>query len=208
PVVVAVDDAQWLDPPSATVLEFALRRLESEPVGVLASARGSADARAPLELDRSPLTVERIDVKPPSLGALHGLLSTRLPPDLSQPTVALLQAAAGDAAAATADLDRAVQAGLVEIGGDRVRFSHPLLAAAAYAAEPPGARPDLHRRLAEILDDPEERARHLALAAREPDSQVAAALEEAASAAAARGAPEAAAERAEHAAPPTPPADR
>ena len=51
-----------------------------------------------------------------------------------------------------------------------------------------------HARLAEILDDPEERARHLALSTQEPDETVAAALEDAARRAAARGAPEAAAE--------------
>src|SRR5215831_2181141 len=39
PVVLAVDDLQWLDDPSARVLEFALRRLSGEPAGLLASAR-------------------------------------------------------------------------------------------------------------------------------------------------------------------------
>ena len=39
PVVLAVDDLQWLDDPSARVLEFALRRLGGEPTGLLASAR-------------------------------------------------------------------------------------------------------------------------------------------------------------------------
>src|SRR5215470_17812387 len=39
PVVVAVDDLQWIDRPSAAALEFALRRLGSEPVGLLASVR-------------------------------------------------------------------------------------------------------------------------------------------------------------------------
>jgi predicted ATPase len=39
PVVLAVDDLQWLDDPSARVLEFALRRLSREPAGLLASAR-------------------------------------------------------------------------------------------------------------------------------------------------------------------------
>ena len=35
PVIVAVDDAQWLDTPSARALAFAARRLEQEPVGFL-----------------------------------------------------------------------------------------------------------------------------------------------------------------------------
>ena len=42
PVVIAIDDLQWLDLPSAAALEFAVRRLRSEPVGLLASARSGA----------------------------------------------------------------------------------------------------------------------------------------------------------------------
>ena len=34
-VLLAVDDAQWLDAPTAGLLTFAIRRLEREPVGVL-----------------------------------------------------------------------------------------------------------------------------------------------------------------------------
>src|SRR4051794_369447 len=36
PLVVAVDDAQWLDPATARALSFATRRLAGRPVGVLA----------------------------------------------------------------------------------------------------------------------------------------------------------------------------
>ena len=57
----------------------------------------------------------------------------------------------------------------------------------------------LHARAAALVDDPEERARHLALAADEPDEEVAAALVEAARRARARGAPDAAAELLEQA---------
>jgi DNA-binding CsgD family transcriptional regulator len=39
PVVIAIDDLQWLDGPSATALDYALRRLGREPVGLLTSAR-------------------------------------------------------------------------------------------------------------------------------------------------------------------------
>jgi DNA-binding CsgD family transcriptional regulator len=46
PVLIAIDDLQWLDRPSAGALEFALRRLEDEPAGLLASVRVQPDGRA------------------------------------------------------------------------------------------------------------------------------------------------------------------
>src|SRR5439155_2874021 len=60
-------------------------------------------------------------------------------------------------------------------------------------------------RLAADVDDPEARARHLALAAAGPDGKVAAALDQAAQRALARGAPSAAAELLELAIGLTPP---
>src|SRR6266542_3764360 len=42
PVLVAVDDAQWLDRASLDTLAFAARRLESEPLVLLLAARGTA----------------------------------------------------------------------------------------------------------------------------------------------------------------------
>ena len=52
PVLVALDDLQWLDPASAGVLQIALRRLREEPVGVLATARRGRRS-SPVELERS-----------------------------------------------------------------------------------------------------------------------------------------------------------
>ena len=39
PLLLAIDDAQWLDLPSARVLEFAIRRLHDVPIGILVTAR-------------------------------------------------------------------------------------------------------------------------------------------------------------------------
>lgn len=39
PIVVALDDVQWIDPVSAAALRYAFRRLETEPVLVLATER-------------------------------------------------------------------------------------------------------------------------------------------------------------------------
>ena len=48
PVLLVVDDAHWLDRPAADVLAFIARRIESDPVLLLAAARdgtgGLADA--------------------------------------------------------------------------------------------------------------------------------------------------------------------
>ncbi|HEY8107187.1 MAG TPA: ATP-binding protein, partial [Gaiellaceae bacterium] len=47
-VVCAIDDLQWLDASSAAAVEFALRRLDEEPVRSLLSVRATELARAPI----------------------------------------------------------------------------------------------------------------------------------------------------------------
>jgi hypothetical protein len=59
PVLLALDDVQWVDASSAEILAFMLRRLEGEPVGVLATVRGRP-VRAPHELDRAFAVFERL----------------------------------------------------------------------------------------------------------------------------------------------------
>jgi len=93
----------------------------------------------------------------------------------------------------------AVHAGVLELRGDRVHFTHPLLASAVYADTSPDRRRAVHRALAVVVEDAEQRAWHLARATEEPDENVAATLDTAAERAAARGAPEIAAELAKHA---------
>jgi DNA-binding CsgD family transcriptional regulator len=65
PLVLAVDDAQWLDSETAESLSFALRRLERLPIGVLVSAR--VDPDRPATFDTSISIDRRQDV---ALGAL------------------------------------------------------------------------------------------------------------------------------------------
>jgi DNA-binding CsgD family transcriptional regulator len=126
---------------------------------------------------------------------------------LSRPTVALAAAAGRNGERALAELARAARADVIAYEGERIRFTHPLLASTIYAEASPSQRRRLHGRLAELVTDGEERARHLALAADGPDLGVAAALDEAAINAHLRGAPGAAAALCEQACALTP-ADR
>jgi DNA-binding CsgD family transcriptional regulator len=136
--------------------------------------------------------------------SLQSVVSERL--HLCGPRTRRALAAAAALAAPTVPLledrdaiDQAADAGLVELHGDHVRFTHPLYAAGAYGSVGTHDRRALHARLAAIVADPEERARHLALSLTDPDADAAATLEQAARAAAARGASATAAELAEQA---------
>jgi DNA-binding CsgD family transcriptional regulator len=102
----------------------------------------------------------------------------------------------------------AERAGIIRIGDDgAVAFLHPLYQVAVYAAAPMAHRRQAHAWLAQSAVDPEERARHLGLAAVGPDASVAAALASAADSAARRGAVDVAAQLAERAWRLTPPRD-
>jgi DNA-binding CsgD family transcriptional regulator len=265
PVVVGIDDGQWLDQPSDSVLSFVARRLKDERIGFLIARRldGPPGFRLDLARELPEGRLRRLQIEPLEIAQVDRLLRTRLsaqvprrslarlhrtsggnaffaleigrallesgdpgtpaddlpiPASLrdlvhdrlsllprpaleaaqvaaasSRPTVALIGAAMGerDAAAAVA---AGVQAGVVELDGDRVRFAHPLLASVAYMQMSPAQKRDVHRRVAASLDDPEERGRHLALATQHPDAEIATALDDAARRARARGAPGAAAE--------------
>ena len=65
PLLVAIDDAQWLDPPSSDALAFAVRHLEGEPVEFLLARRPSR--RSALERALARGTLERLEVGPLSL---------------------------------------------------------------------------------------------------------------------------------------------
>jgi DNA-binding CsgD family transcriptional regulator len=104
----------------------------------------------------------------------------------AHPTVAITEAASG--VDADTGLAPAVAAGIVELDGTRIRFTHPLLAAGVMEVADPGRRAEVHRRLAELLEDPEASAWQLAACRGEPDATVAAVLDDAARHARARGA--------------------
>lgn len=77
-LVLAIDDAQWLDRPSADALEFCIRRLEHEPVSILLTVR--TDDPVPFGLDYvlPPDRLSRLRLGPLSLGAIGEILRSRL----------------------------------------------------------------------------------------------------------------------------------
>jgi DNA-binding CsgD family transcriptional regulator len=91
------------------------------------------------------------------------------------------------------DIARAERAGIIDSSGGTVRFTHPLMAATVYEGSTAAERRMVHRELADIVKDSEERARHLALTPPVPDETLAAVLDEAAIRVAGRGATDVAA---------------
>jgi DNA-binding CsgD family transcriptional regulator len=85
-VVLAVDDANWLDTASARALAFAVRRLEAELVRVLVTVRGLGSASSfadEADADRRVI----ISLGPLSVGALHELIKEHTGRSLPRPTV-------------------------------------------------------------------------------------------------------------------------
>ena len=96
PLLVALDDVQWLDTSSRAVLEFALRRLRSEPVAVLVSVRSDADGRSlafgpPFQAER----LSRIRLGGLDAQAVQALLHERLGLALTRPTLSKVVDASG-----------------------------------------------------------------------------------------------------------------
>jgi DNA-binding CsgD family transcriptional regulator len=80
PILIAVDDVQWLDPSSSRALAFALRRLDASPVSLLL-ARRLAERGHRSEREQGALGADggrQIVVAPLTVGALHRLLRDRL----------------------------------------------------------------------------------------------------------------------------------
>ena len=258
PIVVAIDDVQWLDPASAGGLAFAGRRLRSERVGLLFSRRAGLDSLLVEELRRGLPSdrVGNLEVGPLDAAALHHVVQSHLglilprpvldevrdvsggnpfyaleivrtlqrrgvavdggqplpiPESLHElvhgrlaalpqesrdfllaaaahahPTVAVTEAASG--VDRETGLRPALEARVVQLDKDRIRFTHPLLAAGAYETADRDRRSRVHARLAELLDDQEARAWQLAASIGSPDQVVADALEQAAEHARRRGA--------------------
>ncbi len=263
PVLMAIDDAQWLDVSSQAVFGYAARRLSGR-VGILATVRtgepGLGDPPSWLRFARPDSTV-RIRMSPLSLGGVHALISKRLGHTLPRPVITRIHEISGgnpffalELARSVADepsrgvvdlpdslavlvrqrigqpddelsavllaasctvfptverlsraidlnIDRVVEviesaeaSGVVALEGNEIRFCHPLFASGVYTGASPPQRRAMHRKLADTVEEPELKARHLALAATTGDPAMLDALDEAAEVTLAQGAPAVAAE--------------
>lgn len=261
PVLVAIDELQWLDEPTRRVVEFAIRRAHG-PLAVLTAERADRMPEAHSALCPADATrLRQVQVGALSVGALHRVLQQETGRSFSRPTVmriaersggnpffalqiarslpepattvdvlptGLKQLVAGQVdalaapvrealvlASATADprveliqrasgdtrvverLATAENSGLIEFSAGRVRFTHPLWASAIYDTASPARRRAVHRKLSEVVDHVEERARHLAMAATGPTRETLRAVDAAIDHARRRGSSSAAAELAE-----------
>jgi DNA-binding CsgD family transcriptional regulator len=95
PVLLAVDDVQWLDPASATILGFVVRRLASERVGVLATSRLAEVAQLDLAALTPAESLTRKELGPLGVEALRRILGERLGVTLPRSTFVRVHAAAG-----------------------------------------------------------------------------------------------------------------
>lgn len=95
PVLVGVDDLQWLDAGSAGVLEFAIRRLGPEPIGLVASRRRREPARLELDTLVPSESLVRLTLGPLSVAGLHQLLKERLGEAPSRSTLIRIHQASG-----------------------------------------------------------------------------------------------------------------
>ena len=99
PLLVGVDDIQWIDRPSRRVLEFAVRRVQGESLGMVVALRtpDPQGAAVPLGLDRALGTerVSRLIVGGVAVGALHRIVGERFGQWLPRPVVGRLHEAAG-----------------------------------------------------------------------------------------------------------------
>ncbi len=101
PLMLAADDAQWLDPASARALAFALRRLADRQVAVLAAIRtegpgtGRTRAFAAIEAALSPGTPQRLAVGPLTVAAVHQVFQQNLGTSFPRPVLVKIHRAAG-----------------------------------------------------------------------------------------------------------------
>ena len=109
PLIVAIDDLQWLDGPSRSVLTFALRRMINDPICVLATERLLSDSPEAQERLCLGLAATRRLIGPVSIGTLQQILVGRLSMSLSRPTLARVHQATGGNPMVSLEMGRVLQ---------------------------------------------------------------------------------------------------
>lgn len=109
PVLIALDDVQWLDRSSRAVLAFATRRFKGA-VGVLCTERCEPDCGDALNWLHlaQPDSIERIRLTPLSLGGLHSMLLSRLGRSFPRPTMVRIAEISGGNPFYALELARAI----------------------------------------------------------------------------------------------------
>jgi DNA-binding NarL/FixJ family response regulator len=93
-VVLAVDDAHWLDVPSAAALAFATRRLGDARVRVIVSLRSEAE-RAWLGKAGLERQARRLELGPLSVASLHRVIADRTGRSFPRPTLVRIAQVSG-----------------------------------------------------------------------------------------------------------------
>ena len=115
PLMLAVDDAQWLDPASARALGFALRRLDDRQLRLVTAVRteGPAGQRtgafAAVEASLDRQTITRIEVGPLSVAAIHQMFARTLGSSFARPVLVRIHRAAGGNPFYALEIGREVQ---------------------------------------------------------------------------------------------------
>ena len=111
PLIVAVDDLQWVDAPSLRALTYAFRRLEDAPVGLVASVRVGFDLELTRLAERDGSSLDRIEIGGLGKRQLARIVFERTGRTLSPPQVQSLARLSGGSPyyaleiAATGDLE-------------------------------------------------------------------------------------------------------
>ena len=109
PVLIAIDDLQWLDRSSKDVLAFAARRFKGG-IGLLVTERSDAEGGSSvtwLHLS-TPDRIDRVRIGPLSIGGLHMLISSRLGRSLPRPTMVRIAETSGGNPFFALELARAI----------------------------------------------------------------------------------------------------
>jgi DNA-binding CsgD family transcriptional regulator len=122
PLLLAIDDIQWLDPASAEALRFALRRLDDEPVVLLATRRLTGTGER-LDIGFADERLVPISVGPLGPDALYWLLQSRVEAIIPRPALERLAELSGGNPYHALELARAA---VRHSGGNAVSADLPL----------------------------------------------------------------------------------